>query len=94
MMNMMMNRGGGNMMGYNYGGYGNMMSGLYSWGWFGWLLMIIFWIAIIWLIVWIIQQFTKGKESKESALDILERRYAKGEINKKQYSEMKKELRR
>ena len=91
MMNMMMNRGGGNMMGYNYNnGYG-MMSGLYGFSWFGWLLMILFWIGIILLIIWIVQQFTKNKES---ASDILEKRFAKGEISRKEYNEMKKGLKR
>nr|MBI4156609.1 SHOCT domain-containing protein [Candidatus Woesearchaeota archaeon] len=73
------------MMGYNYG-----MG--YNFGVFGWILMIIFWVAIIAFIVWAIQQFVKGKES--SPLDILEKRYAKGEISRKQYLEMKKELMR
>jgi len=85
MMNMMMNRGGFNMMGYNYG-----MG--YNFGVFGWVLMVIFWIAIIAFIVWAIQQFVKGKES--SPLDILEKRYAEGKISRKQYLEMKKELMR
>ena len=100
MMNMMRNNmmnfdynGGGDMMGYNYGNYGNMMNGIgYGFGWFGLLLMILFWIAIIWLVIWIIQQFTKHKEDKESALDILQKRFAKGEISKKEYLERKKEL--
>jgi len=61
----------------------------YGYGWFGFFLMLIFWIAVIWLIVWIIQQATKNKES---ALDILEKRFAKGEINKKEYLEKKKML--
>lgn len=83
MMSVMMNRGGFNMMGYN-----NLFYGM---GWFGMLFMILFWIGIIWLIVWIIQQITKNKES---SLDIVEKRFAHGEINKKQYLEMKKTLRR
>ena len=83
MMNMMMNRGGFNMMGYN-----NLFYGM---GWFGMLFMIVFWVAIIWLIIWVIQQIIK---SKESSLDVLEKRYARGEISKKQYLEMKKTLRR
>lgn len=91
MMNMMINRGGENMMDYNYNTGFGMMYGL---GWFGWILMILFWIAIVLLIIWIIQQFTKHKEDKESALDILERRFAKGEISKKEYLERKKTLKK
>ena len=68
--------------------YYNMM---YEYGAFGLILMLLFWIAIIWLIVWVLQQITK---QKESSLDILEKKYVKGEISKKQYLEMKKTLRR
>ena len=64
---------------------------MYGFGFTGVLFMMIFWIAIILLIVWIIKEITKNKES---ALELLEKRYAKGEINKKQYLEMKKTLRR
>jgi len=68
--------------------YYNMM---YGYGGFGMFFMIVFWIAIILLVVWTVQQFTKNKES---ALDALEKRYAKGEISKKEYLEIKKQLRR
>jgi len=73
--------------------YYNMWDMMYGtgFGWLGMIFMILFWIAIIWLIVWTVQQLTKNKES---STEILEKRYAKGEISKKQYSEMKKELRK
>ena len=61
----------------------------YGYGWSGFFLMILFWIAAVWLIIWIIQQITKNKES---ALEILEKRFAKGEISKKEYQEKKKML--
>ncbi len=64
---------------------------MYGYGAFGLISMIIFWIAIIWLIVWIVQQITKQKESSS---EILEKKYVKGEISKKQYQEMKRTLRR
>ena len=86
MINIMMNRGGYNNMMYNMMGYFG-----YGYSWYGIFLMIIFWAAVIWLIVWVVQQLTR---SKESATEILEKRYTKGEISKKQYLEMKKELRR
>ncbi len=70
--------------------YYNMWDMMYGTG-FGWFWMILFWAAIIWLIVWIVQQLTR---SKESATEILEKRYAHGEITHKQYMEMKKTLRR
>jgi len=70
---------------------GCMWDIMYGFGGTGILLMILFWIAIIWLIVWVVKELTK---SKESATEILEKRYARGEINKKQYNEIKKTLRR
>ena len=42
---------------------------------------------------WIsIQGKAGGEKSEQSPLEILKIRYAKGEINKKEYEEMKKEL--
>lgn len=68
-----------------------------GWGgmWFGWL----FWIIILIVIVWAVVRFTGGGQSRqlppasyETPLDILKKRYAKGEINKEQYEQMKKDL--
>ena len=64
---------------------------MYGFGFSGMLFMIIFWAAIIWLIVWIIREVSKGKENPS---ELLEKRYVKGEITKKQYQEMRKTLRR
>lgn len=72
----------------NYGGWGNMM------GWLGGgIMMLIFWVLIIIFIVWIVRE-VRGKNSKSdgSALDILKERYAKGEIDKKEFEEKKKDL--
>ncbi len=70
----------------------------WMWGggmWFGW----IFWLVIIGLIAWLlINQSGKYRNQNhvnphlESPLDILKKRYAKGEINKEQFEEMKKDL--
>ena len=86
MMNMMMGRTG-NMMGNNLD-YGMMGSWGYSW----WRIffMIICWGAIIWLIVWLIRKTQEG--SKESPVEIAKRRFAKGEITKKEFEEIKKLL--
>ncbi len=78
-----------------YNGYdgfwgGNMM------GWFGGgIMMVIFWIAIIFFIVWLVRE-TKSRNAdaslSKSALDILKERYAKGEIDKREFDEKKKDL--
>ena len=68
------------MMGYPFSWFGMG---------FGFVFMIIFWGALILLIVWLVTQYSKPKES---AMEILKRRYAKGDLTKKQYEGMKKEL--
>ncbi len=74
---------GGGMMGFGFG---------YGMG-FGLILMILFWGAIIWLVISLINTGTKkSEETSESALAILKKRYARGEVTREQYLEMEKEL--
>ncbi len=55
--------------------------------------MVLFWGAIIWLVISLVNAGTKKpEETPESALTILKKRYARGEITKEQYLEMEKEL--
>jgi putative membrane protein len=82
-----------------YGGWGHgpgMMGGYGGGGWFGGIFMIVFWIVVIvgivFLIRWLVQSTRGGSGSGESALDILKRRYANGEINKKEFEQKKKDL--
>jgi putative membrane protein len=71
--------------------------GDYGWGWgmgFGWLFMIVFWVLVIIGIVYLIQAVARGskKEDKETPIDILKKRYAKGEITKDEYDRIKEDL--
>lgn len=58
----------------------------------------IFWLVVLVLIVWFISnQMNKNKKDsstpeQETALDVHKKRYAKGEITKEQFQEMKKDL--
>jgi putative membrane protein len=79
------------MNNWDYGdGFG--WSGMF----FGGFFMIVFWVLIIWACVVFIQWLSKqGTESKKiSALDILEERYARGEIAKEEFEEKKKVLKK
>jgi len=75
------------------------------WGWghpVGWLWMVmmgVFWvaliIAVIFLIRWLLlSKGDRGSEvlREESPLEILNKRYAKGEIDKQEFVEKKKDL--
>ena len=77
--------GNGMMYGYHFG--------------MGWMLLgIIFWIFIITctvlLVLWIVGKSGRDKriEGEDSALEILNKRYVRGEITKEQYDEMKKTI--
>lgn len=85
-----------------------MYNGDPSWGFgiLGIILSIAFWIIIIWLIVALIGWMTRPDRREhmgmhhdghmchheDSALKIVEERYAKGEINKEEFEQKKKDL--
>ncbi len=59
--------------------------------------MWIFWVAvvvgIVFLVKWIVQQSRTGEDkSEENSLEILKRRYARGEIDKEEFEQKKKDL--
>jgi putative membrane protein len=84
---------------YGWGMGPGMMGWGYGMGWFGMILMALFWIAvivgIIFLIRWLfVSTGAKGHgvTSEDSPLEILKRRYARGEINKEEFEQKKKDL--
>jgi putative membrane protein len=73
----------------------------FPWSQFGWwgmglgmLFMIVFWAGLIALITWIILKLVRSgqKPSSETPLEIAKARYARGEITKKEFEQLKKDL--
>jgi putative membrane protein len=75
--------------------------GMMGWGILAWLnpiMMLIFWVAIILGIIFFIRwhavsrRGSRNSKLEDSALDILKKRYARGEIHKEEFEEKKKDL--
>lgn len=77
----------------NYSNNSMMNFGFMS---FGWIFMILWWALIVFgiiaLIKWLSGNSYGSRNRKNTPLDILKERYAKGEIDKKELEEKKKDL--
>ncbi|MDP3974710.1 MAG: SHOCT domain-containing protein [Candidatus Jorgensenbacteria bacterium] len=76
--------------------WGNWYGG-WEWGWMGWIIMIVWWVIIIWFAIAAIRWLSErsrpeGGSRERSPLDILKERYAKGELDQKEYEEKRKVL--
>lgn len=90
------------VLGSVYGWWGDgrpwMMGWAFGWMWFMPVFMIAFWGLVIWAVVAVVQGISRtsgtgpAASREEPALEILKRRYARGEISKEEYEEKKREL--
>jgi len=72
----------------------------YGAGWFATIVMAAFWITVVVGIVFLMRWLalltrsgSHGTSSGDSALEILKKRYARGEINKEEFEAKKREMR-
>lgn len=66
-----------------------------NWGWGGGIMMILWMLLLAAIIIWILraaQRSGNQPSQSESALDILKKRYARGEISKEEFEGRKKDL--
>lgn len=81
---------GWGMMGWS--GFGGMMGyGMMFFGWIFWILIIV---GLVYLIKWLMAQGKSGGADNRRAEEILKERYAKGEIDKKEFEEKMKEIKK
>jgi putative membrane protein len=77
------------------GHYNNWLcgSGAFFHGPFGLILTLLFWGLVIYLVVKVFQAISRSaRGSSPSDLDILKKRYAKGEISEEEFKRIKAEL--
>ena len=71
----------------------------WGWGWFG---MILFWLVPILFIAVVLKYFFAGdsrrnpasRDARRGALDVLEERYARGEIDREEFLKKRDDLKR
>jgi putative membrane protein len=84
------------IMGYGYGPQWGMMGGYGGYGGFGMIVWIIILIAIVALVVWLVRSVASpgmhNLPRRSSGLEVLEERYARGEINRDEYLQKKKDI--
>ena len=84
--------GGGMMNGFGFGGMG-----LFG-GWIGLIFNLALIVGIVILVVWAVKRFTSGSvngnqtSGNQSPREILQARYARGEITREQYQQILQDL--
>jgi putative membrane protein len=74
-------------------GYGPGMMGWGFSGWFGPIIMVVFWVLAVLGIVYLVKAIVgTRKGGNETAMDIVKKRYAKGEITKEEFEKLREDL--
>lgn len=76
------------MWGHMWGWDGSWGMG---WGWFG-LAHLLWWLLLIAGAIVLVRALGADRRGRDSALDILRERYARGEIDQREYEERRKQL--
>ena len=83
-------------MGYGYGPGWNMMGGWgagYGYGLMHMAMSIAVIVAIVFLVIWLVRTMAPAHHPRRSSgLEVLEERYARGEINRDEYLQKKKDI--
>ncbi|QEA40758.1 SHOCT domain-containing protein [Pistricoccus aurantiacus] len=78
-----------------------MMAHMGNYGWghmlFGGLMMVLFWGTVIALAVFLVRGLVRGRDNaishqRPTALELLQERYARGEIDQQEYEQRKRDL--
>ena len=76
-----------------------MMYDMGNFGWgmgFGWPFMLLFWVllivAVVVVVKWLAGPTGTGGTPGKTALDVLKERYARGEIDQKEFEQKKRDL--
>jgi len=72
----------------------DMPLGMGWWMMFGGIWVVVFWGGLIALIVWGIKKLTErgGSAPKRNPLDVAKERYAKGELSREEFEQLRKDL--
>lgn len=71
-----------------------MYGGMAWWMLFGGVIFVLFWVLVITLIVWVVRKIGQSSRTQpaHNALEIAKERYARGDITKEQFEQIKKDL--
>lgn len=76
-------------------GWGNGFGDMGGMSPLGWVFMLLFWLLLIGGLIWFFVTLSRNQNSgrsSPSALNVLKERYARGEINREEFEQKKRDL--